>query len=325
MTKNEPSSSSGVMHLSHCRMTTLTRTTLTRRRRQQQPPWIVLLVLFCGMMLIGSAAAAEKKEMSCPPDCGPFGTCTPCKETDSCSGERCQCDDNHAGDDCSLEIQYCPDSVNAEGTAETCLNGGRCVEKEIFEDQSGVGPATVVWRCDCTYATGDAAAFAGAQCEFPATQSCLVGGAESSYSFCVNGGDCVREIIRGQDHPGCTNCPGFEGRHCQYEAGKAPPEELQAERKDITDDSDDVKPGFIIIIVLLGCLVLGSLALFVLKRSNQNNKREVNAAVNEVLDDLKLNESADAMENDKEGESSPQNNDDEDDGEHKDDHMPRVV
>ena len=324
MTKNESSSSSEVMHPRFWTTTALTRTTTLQRRRQQ--PWILLLVLLFGT--INNASAAEKKQMSCLPDCGPFGTCTPCKETDNCSGERCQCAHNYAGDDCSLEIDFCPDSVDAQGTVETCLNGGRCVEKEIYEDGSGVGPATVVWRCDCTYATGDAAAYAGTQCEFPTTQSCLVGGAKSDYTFCVNGGDCVREIIRGQEHPGCINCPGFEGRHCQYEAGKAPPEELQAARKDITDESDSMKPGVIIIIVLLGCLVLGGLAIFVCKRSSsQKNDSNRNAEVNEVLDDLKLNESTDAMGNDNKGieTSSPAAQDDEDDGEHKDDPMPPVV
>ena len=268
------------------------------------------------MMLLGTATAENKKAVTCPPDCGPFGECVACKETDNCSGERCRCDDNHAGDDCSLQIEYCPEAVNPEGTVTTCLNGGRCVEKEIYEDTSGFGPATVVWRCDCKYATGDAAAFAGTQCEFPSTQSCLVGGAESDYTFCVNGGDCVREIIRGQDHPGCTNCPGFEGRHCQYAAGKAPPEELRAERNDVVQGSDDVKPGFIVLLVLLGCLVLGGLALFVWKRSNKQDR----PAVLEVPDDLKLNVSADDMD-EVSGESPTQ----EDEGEHKDEAHPQVV
>ena len=273
-------------------------------------------------MFIDIVAALEKKQMSCPPDCGPFGTCLPCKETDNCSGERCQCDHSHAGEDCSLEIEFCPAPVNEEGTAETCFNGGRCVDKVIYDD---FGYGTMVWRCDCRYATGDAAAFAGAQCEFPSTRSCLVGGAESDSAFCVNGGDCVREIIRGQPHPGCTNCPGFEGRHCQYEAGKAPPEELQSERKDVIRGSDDVKPGFIILIVLLGCLVLGGLTIFVCMRTNKSDgkSRDVNLT---VPDDLKLNES---MDNDKGNEPPAHggggNNDDDDDDEHGDDALPKVV
>lgn len=302
-----------------CRRTAWTPPAARTHHRSPRRSWI--LVFTCGilLLLLGSADA-QKQHLTCAPDCGPFGVCTPCKETDNCTGERCQCEHDYAGSDCSLRIEYCPEAVDGlDGSISTCLNGGKCVEKEIYAESSGSGPASVQWRCDCRYATGNAEAYAGTQCEFPSTQSCLVGGAESDYAFCVNGGDCIREIVRGQDHPGCTNCPNFEGRHCQYEKGKAPPEELRAASKEISEEDDGMKPGYIILFVLLGGLVLGGLVLFVMYR---NNKRDGDTE-SEFPDDLQLNESTDGMEPKEDDKSSPTQGDD---GEPKDDDtQPQVV
>lgn len=285
------------------------------------PLWLSV-VLVAVAMLGTPVQAAAKEHKVCPASCGPFGECTPCAETDNCVGERCRCADNYAGEDCSLQIEYCPGSVDVEETVSTCLNGGRCVSKEIMEGPMGFefGPGSEIWRCDCTYAVGSASdpeQHAGTQCEFPSTRSCFVGGAPSNYAFCVNGGDCVREIIRGDEHPGCTNCPGFEGRHCQYLKGTAPPEELAAARQEVEDDNNGMKPGFIVLFVLLGGLVLGGLALMVLRQRQSPDERDFTVRGSDVPTDLKLDEGA-------EGETTPTSHEQDDDGEHKDE-RPQVV
>jgi hypothetical protein len=264
------------------------------RGRDSRRPLAVRTLFVC--LLIGLAAADNKKETSCPPpgDCGPFGTCIPCDAFDVCVGARCKCEPDYAGNDCSLRVEFCPESVDPADSASTCLNGGRCVAKEIV----GTNGPMDVWRCDCTTATGAAAAFAGTQCEFPATTSCLTGGATSDYSFCVNGGECFRRIAQGEDHPGCTGCSGFEGRHCQYAEGTAPPEELEAARQDAVEGSDDVPRGLIIILSLLGSLLIGWIGLLLWRQHTTLSKE---AAELDAPDDLQLRERT----------TSPRNEDDE--------------
>lgn len=223
------------------------------------------LAIFFLWLWTADVTSAQKPQSVCAPDCGAFGTCLPCD--DSCVGERCQCDIGYTGEDCSTPIDDCPSSVDLDGSVPWCLNGGKCVAREVFEGD-GFGPATQVWRCDCTTATGTAAAYAGTQCEFPATQSCVAGTQKSDYAFCVNGGDCKFLIIEGEEHPGCKNCGDYEGRHCQYPKGKAPPEELVDAAKSGTtiEESDGMRPGFVVFIVVLAGTTLGCLFLLVKNR-----------------------------------------------------------
>lgn len=253
-----------------------------------------VMMLVAATLLLPRALLAQPSV--CPPSCEPFGECVPCV-AGVCVGKYCRCDDNHEGDDCSLQVEYCPAASNVPGSQSRCLNGGRCTAKEIMENPDGFGGAQEIWRCDCTIAVGSASdptQHAGAQCEFPSTQSCFVGGAPSTYAFCVNGGDCVQKIIRGEPHPGCINCRGFEGRHCQYKEGEAPKEELMAARNDIDNDDNGMKPGFIVVFVFLACLLLGSLAMFVMRRrtTKQENKQAAvaHASSSDVPTDLKLEE-----------------------------------
>lgn len=265
-----------------------------------------------------TAQTTSKPQKVCAPDCGPFGICLPCSETDNCVGERCRCDDNYAGDDCSLQVDFCPQSVDVAGSVSTCLNGGRCVAKEIMENSIGI--AEEVWRCDCRYAVGAAAAYAGIQCEFPSTQSCLLGGASSDYAFCVNGGDCVTGIIDGEPHPGCNNCPGFEGRHCQYVKGTAPPEELEAARNSQIEKSNGMRPGFIVLIVLLGGITLGLLALFAFRIQDASN------STTDIPTDLQLQEESHKEGISGEGTSeTAEGNHSRDDNGEKDSTKPEVV
>lgn len=225
-----------------------------------------LLIGWCCGIVVITAPTAMAQTSVCAPDCGPFGECLECTAVDNCVGERCRCDDNYAGDDCSLRVEYCPGSVDADHSVSTCLNGGKCVAKE--EIMASMERDTQVWRCDCTTAVGHAKAYAGIQCEFPSTRSCLVGRTESDYAFCANGGDCLTYVLEGEDHPGCKNCPGFEGRHCQYVEGTAPPEERAAAHATIEQDNG-MKAGGVFLVVLLAATTLGCLVLLVIRRQRR--------------------------------------------------------
>lgn len=256
-----------------------------------------LATLLGTLLLLGASPQQQAiaAENVCHPTCEPFGKCDDCGIGDNCSGQFCRCTAGYEGADCSIKVEYCP-KTDAPGSVPLCRNGGHCVSKEIMQDPEGFGNAQEVWRCDCTTAIGSAASpmqHAGAQCEFQATQSCLIGGIDSNYAFCVNGGDCVRKIARGDEHPGCVNCPGFEGRHCQYREGEAPVAELKAARKDVEDEENGIKPGLVVVLVLLACVALGVLAICIVQRAterNQDTQAAVDHASTDVPNDLKLDE-----------------------------------
>ena len=288
------------------------------------------LLAFVALLLcaLSPQQAAAQENRVCPPDCGPFGNCVTCGFGDECTGEFCRCEAGYEGDDCSLKVEICP-FVDAPSSVPSCRNGGRCVAKEIMENPEGFGAAQEVWRCDCSTAIGSAlnpVQHEGAQCEFPATQSCLAGGIDSDYAFCVNGGDCVRKIIRGEEHPGCVNCGDYEGRHCQYKKGEAPPEELLAARKDIQEEENGMKPGLIVLLVMVACLVLGSFTIFIARRGasrDENTQAAVEHASSDIPNDLKLEEkSGDAGNEDAVQATTHDSGEDDEEGK---DEQPQVV
>lgn len=61
--------------------------------------------------------------------------------------------------------------------------------------------------------------YAGLECEFGATKSCMVLGSESKHSFCTNGGECGEFVTDNQLHVDCVCDEGFEGAHCEFIAG----------------------------------------------------------------------------------------------------------
>lgn len=83
------------------------------------------------------------------------------------------------------------------------------------------------------------AAYAGLQCEYEATEYCIIGGSYSLETFCTNGGTCQRFHTVHQEehlsasarmdtggipiqHDACRCPPSFEGRHCEYRRGEMP-------------------------------------------------------------------------------------------------------
>ncbi|GAX20121.1 hypothetical protein FisN_17Lh073 [Fistulifera solaris] len=147
--------------------------------------------------------------------CGAHGRCR--LDTQSCGNnctERCICNDGFDGDDCSIRLDICPDTVSPDG-ARSCLHGGKCQQNSETQE----------WTCDCSSAKKGGKMYAGHQCEFAAQVSCEIGKVDSVHAFCTNGGTCNRMVKPGEHHPLCDCDENWEGRHCQYEKGSRPVEE----------------------------------------------------------------------------------------------------
>lgn len=177
----------------------------------------------------------------------------------SCIEGNCQCSPGFLGDDCSIPFTICEDGERS------CFNGSECERNNERDSVTG----KYKYHCDCSKAFG-LSSFAGQQCEFSATATCQHDVAVSEYTFCTNGGMCVETVSEGQEHQGCDCTAEFEGLHCQYLTGDAPPEELaavqalQAERSRANDLSG-VALTFIIIIPLA---VVALFAFMVWKRKS---------------------------------------------------------
>lgn len=226
-------------------------------------------------LLISSTKSA------CPPndDCGPFGVCI--TDSNACTivnssqfcERRCSCYPGYYGDDCSFVVEICPASASGTNGQQMCFNGGTCVEQQV---QSG-GTWVTEYTCNCATAAGDAAVYAGSRCEFPGETSCEAGMRMSSYAFCVNGGRCIATVQPGQPAAGC-DCVGlFEGRHCQYAYGTAPPQELlyaPARKK------GGLSGGMIFLIVLLSIGFLGGMFFWMYRKSRADHREAADPAVN---------------------------------------------
>eukprot|EP00970_Alexandrium_tamarense_P015242 scaffold4900_cov193-Alexandrium_tamarense.AAC.19 len=141
-------------------------------------------------------------------DCGGCNTgqcISPVDTTGQITGVRpsCQCKGTgFIGEHCEIPC------------SKQCQNGGKCVPAS---EASG-GEET----CSCTKAVVDGNPFAGLECEYGATVTCVVLGGDSTHSFCTNDGEC-RDIVGDNEmHKDCMCQDGFEGAHCEYVAGTIP-------------------------------------------------------------------------------------------------------
>lgn len=229
-------------------------------------------LLFLSLTSVANAANGD----GCVADCGEFGVCVnklrTCNGGDSCE-KVCKCNPNYIGDDCSTMVAFCSGTVNPDGTARTCFNGGTCIKERHYDGLDSDGGDLVYW-CDCSTAVGEAGGgFAGHQCEFPHEKSCEIGTSTSSYAFCVNGGECANLVSDGEPHPGCSCGKQYEGRHCQYERGTAPAYELGSQP--LVPLSDGMSAGlvFIVVAVALGGFA-GGIFIYVTKNKNSNKTNE---------------------------------------------------
>jgi hypothetical protein len=208
------------------------------------------LLLLCLLQI--HAASNE-----CGVDCGPYGKCI--FDDRSCGNNctwNCQCVPGWDGKDCSIQYDRCDDTITGSpDDATECFHGGTCESYVIGDglDSKGI-------RCNCQAAVGDAAVFAGLQCEYEAQEICEQGKNWSSYAFCVNGGTCKKIVPPGQPHPLCNCVHGFAGRHCQFAANATPIGELiYVQVQSLSTGGGLSGAGTFFIVVL----VLGSLAICV--------------------------------------------------------------
>jgi hypothetical protein len=200
-------------------------------------------------------------EAECPGNCEPNGRCV--------TGTRsvhCECDVGFTGFDCSFPYEQCLDGYT------TCYNGAECLRS--LSDKEDTGSKSQVYVCDCE-SIPDGTPFVIEQCENPVDDVCERGVEFSDYAFCTNSGSCRDSVESGEPHPGCK-CPSeFEGRHCQYREGTAPPEELLLVWNDEPSDEDPLEDfveeptstlGWVFISMALVLIVAGGFAYFVFAR-----------------------------------------------------------
>jgi len=180
------------------------------------------------VLLLTTTTVAAASSNECPNDCGPNGNCITdtrpsCGEESDLCTTKCKCNPGWDGPDCDTQVVMCPEPLtHSPEDAQTCFNGGKCVEQKVdlLLDPDGVGMV-----CDCSTAAIQDVAYAGHQCENYSEESCELGQEFSTYAFCVNGGTCKELVPIGSPHPLC-DCPDeYKGRHCQFAAGTAPQQE----------------------------------------------------------------------------------------------------
>jgi hypothetical protein len=205
---------------------------------------MLLLLRFVALLSLGVVVTANCKADTCIEG--------------SCIDDDCQCFPGFIGDDCSIPFTICEDGDR------TCFNGSEC-ERNNERD-----PVTLKYKyhCDCSKAFG-ISSFAGQQCEYSATVMCEKGVDVSDTTFCTNGGACVEQVSSGDAHQGCDCTNQFEGLHCQYLAGNAPPEELaavQALQESRSSRSSDLSGVALFFIIVIPLIVVGMFIFFVWKR-----------------------------------------------------------
>eukprot|EP00545_Synedropsis_sp_CCMP1620_P005639 CAMPEP_0119015298 /NCGR_PEP_ID=MMETSP1176-20130426/10768_1 /TAXON_ID=265551 /ORGANISM="Synedropsis recta cf, Strain CCMP1620" /LENGTH=252 /DNA_ID=CAMNT_0006968577 /DNA_START=68 /DNA_END=826 /DNA_ORIENTATION=- len=175
----------------------------------------------------------------------------------NCIDGDCQCLSGYIGDDCSIPFKIC------EGGDRSCFNGSECQRNNERD------PVTLKYKyhCDCSKAFG-LSSFAGQQCEYSATSTCQRNVAVSESTFCTNGGDCVETVSAGDDHQGCLCAAEFEGLHCQYLAGEAPPEELAAVQalQEMRSRNDSIGGIALFFIIVIPLILIAMFVFFVWKK-----------------------------------------------------------
>ena len=226
----------------------------------------------------------------CPDNCEPFGKCV--------SGE-CHCHPGFDGMDCSFPYVYCPDGIT------TCYNGATCKAVSTHPDQM---TGNIKYECDCSTAYG-LSFVEGSQCEHPQSEVCEESGIndvvkKSEYAFCTNGGTCKKYVKKGENHAGCVcDNTNFEGRHCQYEKGRAPKEELRIANRNGDGSKSSIKVKhtgitkfikFLIVVIVGG--VIGYFVTITYRNYIIDTQCQDHVRVEETLRDLKLTASTDDMD-----------------------------
>lgn len=177
--------------------------------------------------------------------------------------------------------------------SKRCRNGGKCVPP-TREDAS-----TQEEMCACAKAVVDGNPYAGINCEYGATQTCMTLGSESKHSFCTNDGQCVEIVMDNEKHVPC-NCPeGYVGDKCEYAVGRVPSsyinatsaaasaasameqqqqQQQQAANQSVIFFAVIVAMGAMIIIVILGMIVRA----YRRKREYQRQEQEARRATEDL-------------------------------------------
>lgn len=200
----------------------------------------------------------------------------------TCVGNECKCYPNFSAEDCSVPFRACPDGIR------TCFNGSICVKNNKSD------PVTKTYRyhCDCKPAYG-VSSYAGHQCEHSATMVCEANKATSAHAFCTNGGKCRNVVVGNEKFKGCDcgDDSDFEGTHCQYLKGTAPPEDLPPSNERFEEGSEESSggggiSGVAIFFIVLSCVgVVMGFAFMLLKTRSQRENIEppvVNASEMEM-------------------------------------------
>jgi len=229
---------------------------------------VVTNILFLSSLpVIEGVDATDKKTVRCPGNCEPNGKCI---LTPDAQPMHCKCNVGFAGADCSFPYEQCADGFT------TCYDGAKCTRGLSNKDPTDVDGREDRYECDCKAMDNNPSDFVIEQCENPVDDVCEMGVEISHYAFCTNSGKCVKSVESGESHPGC-DCPSeFEGRHCQYRKGTAPPAELlliwNEDPDEIEEPIDDIanEPAKILVWIILASvfilLALGAFAFCVYAR-----------------------------------------------------------